>query len=359
MSWKSNRPASRLLASSRRATAGSRCATSRPSRCGASRSGCRSAPRSGLQRRASRGRRRSTAPASVKNSLSSASAAPRRRRRRSGRGAGHRRRQLGRQRLQPRAPPRWRWCRAPSRLQGRLHAARAAGDHRAPPPPARPARRGAGAAPAARSPVLPASLRWAFSTAFFTLPRSLPLPSQTCRTRRSRRALGQIPPQHLGEGRLEGLLLVHRLLVEQPPVAGRRARAAGAGRTRGWWRSPPGRRRTGRRAAAGGPGRRCASRPRRGRPAAFGVIAGQRRQLLQLAADAVDQLGGRLLGEGDHQDLLQRHLPGQQQIHHQVLEQVGLAGAGRGLDHRVARAQAQLPIGQRRRLAVAPARRRS
>ena len=51
------------------------------------------------------------------------------------------------------------------------------------------------------------------------------------------------------------------------------------------------------------------------------------------------QLGGGLLGEGDHQDLLEADPAREDQIDHQVLEDVGLAGAGRGLDHGVARAQ--------------------
>jgi hypothetical protein len=75
------------------------------------------------------------------------------------------------------------------------------------------------------------------------------------------------------------------------------------------------------------------------------VVGADPLELGQLGPDPLHQLGGGLLGEGDHQDLLQLRAPPQEQVHHQVLEHVRLPGARRGLHHRVAVAQPR----QRRR----------
>ena len=56
-------------------------------------------------------------------------------------------------------------------------------------------------------------------------------------------------------------------------------------------------------------------------------------QPIHQIVDAAPQLGGRLLGEGHHQDLRQLGASLQDQIHHAVLEEVGLAGAGGRLHH--------------------------
>ena len=58
----------------------------------------------------------------------------------------------------------------------------------------------------------------------------------------------------------------------------------------------------------------------------------QGHQGLQHAPHPGVDLQGGLLGEGHHQDLLELR-PLQQQVHHQPLQGVGLAGAGAGLDH--------------------------
>jgi hypothetical protein len=52
----------------------------------------------------------------------------------------------------------------------------------------------------------------------------------------------------------------------------------------------------------------------------------------QQAADARAQLGGGLLGVRDDDDAIDRGVGGEQQVDDLVLEEVGLAGAGGGLD---------------------------
>ena len=104
--------------------------------------------------------------------------------------------------------------------------------------------------------------------------RPLPAPSHSASSSASAGSPAGVAAQHLGEGRLEGLLLVDGLLVEQAAVAGRRARSAGAGRSRGWWRCWPGRRRAGRRAAAGA---RRSSMSQQSSSGAPGARSGDRR----------------------------------------------------------------------------------
>jgi hypothetical protein len=67
-----------------------------------------------------------------------------------------------------------------------------------------------------------------------------------------------------------------------------------------------------------------------------GVGRGRRRRaphhLGQEPADARAQLGGGLVGVGDDHDAIDRGVGAEQEIDDLVLEEVGLAGAGRGLD---------------------------
>ena len=62
-------------------------------------------------------------------------------------------------------------------------------------------------------------------------------------------------------------------------------------------------------------------------------------KLAQLLAQAQAKLGGGALGEGNDQDLFHARVVIEQQLDHQVLEQVCLAGASRRLDHGMPGAQ--------------------
>jgi hypothetical protein len=62
-----------------------------------------------------------------------------------------------------------------------------------------------------------------------------------------------------------------------------------------------------------------------------GSVMAQR--LVDLAADACAELGGGALGERDDQDLVQGGPPADQDVQHQMFQQVGLARPRRGFDH--------------------------
>ena len=57
--------------------------------------------------------------------------------------------------------------------------------------------------------------------------------------------------------------------------------------------------------------------------------------VLEPVAHARRELGGGLLGEGDHDQLIDLDGPRGEQVHHSVHEHRGLPGAGRGLDAQV------------------------
>jgi len=59
----------------------------------------------------------------------------------------------------------------------------------------------------------------------------------------------------------------------------------------------------------------------------------QMAKLAQFLAQAQAELGGGALSEGNDQDLLHARAVIEQQLDHQVLKQVCLAGASRRLDH--------------------------
>jgi hypothetical protein len=142
---------------------------------------------------------------------------------------------------------------------------------------------------------------------------------------------GEPPAQHVAERPAEHVLHARLLLVEQPPVQegvlGQHAVAEGVD---------------------GADGRRLERRDRLRQPRARGVVDGPRsgpahraratrEHLAQARAHLGPQLRRGAFGERDRQDLLDRHLADDHRVHDQVLERVGLAGAGRRLEHGSAR----------------------
>ena len=149
--------------------------------------------------------------------------------------------------------------------------------------------------------------------------------------RPERRSLGQLEAQLFAERPAEDLARLDLLLAEQARAVERAlGEDALAERVDGGDRRAVEHGQRVAQAAAGG----VVDRPRAAFAFAVLVCVEDRPQLV---AHALAHLAGGLVGEGDHQDLLERDLAPEDQLHHEMLERVGLARPGRRLDHRVAR----------------------
>ncbi len=160
---------------------------------------------------------------------------------------------------------------------------------------------------------------------------------------------GEVLAQRVAEGRAEGLASVHQLLVEEPLVGegvlGEHAAAEGVDGADG------GRVEPGQRLAQQLPLLLADDPAPRARHLGTGPRARlQVEQLLQDAPHPRPKLAGRLLGEGDHEDLANSGPSREQDFDDEVLEGERLAGAGRGLDDRVA---VERDLGEDRRPLVA------
>ena len=103
------------------------------------------------------------------------------------------------------------------------------------------------------------------------------------------------------------------------------SRPASTGRSRRSWRRTRG-------SSRSGPGRGRGP-PRRGARARLGVVLGRDRAL-ELLANPRRELGGRLLGEGDHRELVDGRVAAGEDLDDAPDERGRLAGAGAGLDQR-------------------------
>src|SRR5208283_4247306 len=148
----------------------------------------------------------------------------------------------------------------------------------------------------------------------------------------------EIAPQGLHEGGVKGLFLVHRLLFEhalvqegvilQNPETEAVNRGDGGTVQRQQGVAQP-------------TARSLVDEPAFlvGRSSSGGVVSRKMAKLAQLLAEAQAKLGSGALSESDDQDLLHARVVIEQQFNDQVLEQEGLASAGRRLDHGMPRAE--------------------